>query len=211
MANAVEELVVQLESGMELSNMEFGVKLIAKVLVDQELNKWGVRNILKSAWKEFGEIQINWVQDNLYVILVRDENIATRLLEQVPWGVMKQNLSVKRWTEDLAMEEIPMHMVLFWVQMKGIPPCLCSEGNLNRLANKCGDLLEVEDITKARGFLRIRIMVDTTKPLVTGCWVTRVGNKESWVEFQYERLQNFCYNCGIIGHPSIECSAPARR
>lgn len=35
MANEVEDLAIQLESGMEISNMEFGVKLIPKVLVDQ--------------------------------------------------------------------------------------------------------------------------------------------------------------------------------
>lgn len=39
MANEVEELAIQLEGGMELSNIELGVKLIVKVLVDQQLNK----------------------------------------------------------------------------------------------------------------------------------------------------------------------------
>lgn len=71
------------------------------------------------------------------------------------------------------------------MQIKGIPPYLCFEGNINRLANKCGELIEVDDLSKARGFLRIRIMVDTSQPLAMGCWVTRAGNKESWVEFQY--------------------------
>ncbi|KAM1263060.1 hypothetical protein ACFX13_028779 [Malus domestica] len=207
MTNEVEDLAVQLASG-EISNMENGVKLIAKILVDQQLNKWGVKNILKSAWKEYGEIQINWVQGNLYVILVRDENIASKILEIVPWAVMKQNLFVKRWVDELAMEEIPMHLVPFWVQMKGIPPGLCSTENISRLASRCGELLEVEDISKVRGFLRIRVLVDTTKSLASGCWVTRERNNESWVEFQYERLQDFCYNCGKIGHASLECSAP---
>ncbi|XP_068312539.1 uncharacterized protein At4g02000-like [Pyrus communis] len=187
--------------------MESGVKLIAKVLVEKPVNKWGVWNILKSAWKEFGEIQINWVQDNRYVVLVCDESVANRILELVPWAVMKQNLSVKRWTENLVIEEVQMHMVHFWVQMKGIPPSLCSDGNISRLANKYGDLMEVEDLTKARGFLRLRIMVDTSKPLASGCWVTRKGLNESWVDFQYERLQDFCYKCGRIGHASLECSA----
>ncbi|KAB2632574.1 hypothetical protein D8674_028821 [Pyrus ussuriensis x Pyrus communis] len=77
----VEELAMQLESGLELSNMELGVKLIAK----------GVRNILKSAWKEFGEIQINWVQDNLY--MVEDLNKAKGFLRLRIMGISPQNPS----------------------------------------------------------------------------------------------------------------------
>ncbi|KAB2628955.1 hypothetical protein D8674_033750 [Pyrus ussuriensis x Pyrus communis] len=132
MAIEMEELAMQLENGLELSNMESEVTLIVKL---------------------------------------------------VPWAVMKQNLSVKRWTENLAMEEVHMHMVHFWVQMKGIPPSLCSDGNISSLANKCGNPIEVENLTKARGFLRLRIM------------------------FQYERLHDCCYKCGRIGHASLECSA----
>lgn len=90
---------------------------------------------------------------------------------------MKQNLSVKRWREDIAMEEVSMHLVSFRVQMKAIPSYLCSEENINRLASKCGELLELEDMARARGFLRVIIMVDTTKPLTTGCWVTKAGDK----------------------------------
>lgn len=141
------------------------------------------------------------------MVLVRDESVANRILELVPWAVMKQNLSVKIWTENLAMEEVPMHLVLFWVQMKKIPLSLCSEENISKLVNKCGDLIEVEALSKARGFLRLRIMVDTSNPLALGCWVTREASKESWVEFQYETLQDFFFKCGTIGHTSLECPA----
>lgn len=52
--------------------------------MDHHLNKWRVRNILKSAWKVFRDLQINWVQDNSYVVVVRDENVVTHILDQVP-------------------------------------------------------------------------------------------------------------------------------
>lgn len=80
------------------------------------------------------------------MVVVRDESVATRILDHVPWAVMKQNLAMKRWREDLAMEEVPMHLVPFWVQIKGIPLYLYSEENINRLASKYGELLEVEDV-----------------------------------------------------------------
>lgn len=84
----VDELLLHLEGAMELTNMENGVKLVGTALVDRLLNKWGVRNILRSIWKEFSKVELNWVKDNTFIIIVRDEAVATRILNQVPWVVM---------------------------------------------------------------------------------------------------------------------------
>ncbi|RXI08916.1 hypothetical protein DVH24_023060 [Malus domestica] len=52
----------------------------------------------------------------------------------------------------------------------------------------------------------VKVEVDTSNPLTTGCWLLRDNNNESWIEFRYERLQDFCYRCGRIGHPNTECT-----
>lgn len=93
---SVEDLAVQLEGTIELTSMENGIKLVTGVLVVGPFNKWGVINIIRNAWKDMGEIQINWVQDNTYIIIVRDEEITSRILNQVPWATMKQDVLVKR-------------------------------------------------------------------------------------------------------------------
>lgn len=65
--------------------MEHGVKLVGPVLHDKPVNKWGVRNILRAAWKEMGEVQIKWVKDNIFIIIVPNESSARKILFQVPW------------------------------------------------------------------------------------------------------------------------------
>ena len=202
----VEELVVQLEKNMDLSSMERGIKLVGKVLVDKNLNKWGVRNILRSSWKELGEVEIKWVKDNTFIITVKDESSAAQIANRTPWAVMKQNFSVKRWDQELALEEIDMNIVSFWIQIRGVPPYLHSEENAQRLASKIAVFEEFEDPGKARGFLRIKVAVNTLHPLITGCWLPRADENESWVEFSFEMLQDFCYKCGRIGHSNVECN-----
>ena len=54
----VDELMVYLEKSMDLSTMEHRIKLVGAVLVNITLNKWGVRIILLSAWKEMGEFEV---------------------------------------------------------------------------------------------------------------------------------------------------------
>lgn len=64
----MEELVVHLERTMDLSTIEQGVKLVGTTLVNKTLNKWGVRNILKSSWNEIRETEVKWVRDNTFII-----------------------------------------------------------------------------------------------------------------------------------------------
>ncbi|KAM1851852.1 hypothetical protein ACFX13_015851 [Malus domestica] len=42
-----------------------------------------------------------------------------KLVAQVPWAVMKQNFSVKKQPPELALEEVKMAIVPFWVQIRG--------------------------------------------------------------------------------------------
>lgn len=110
---AVEDLVVQLERNMDLATME-----------------QGVRNILRSSWKDMGDIEVKWVKDNNFIITVADENVTATILEQVPWAVMKQNFSIKRWSKEQALEEVNMEIVPFWVQIRSVPPYLVTLENM---------------------------------------------------------------------------------
>ncbi|KAM2353951.1 hypothetical protein ACFX1X_008744 [Malus domestica] len=202
----VEELVVHLDQALDLTSMEQGVKLIGKVLTSKLVNKWGVRNILRSTWKDLGEVDIKWVRDNTFLILVQDESMASKILEQVPWAVMKKVFSVKKWPPELALEEVKMETVPFWVQIRGVPLGSMSATNIQCLTQAAGQFIALEDPGKARGFLRVRILIDTGKPLCNGCWIRRDKNRDTWVDFRYERLQDFCYRCGRIGHGNTECS-----
>lgn len=80
--SSVDELVVRLEGSLEIFTMEQGVKLIGAVLANQQLNKWGVRNILRSAWSDLGEVAIHWVKENLFIIIVKDER-GTAVFEHI--------------------------------------------------------------------------------------------------------------------------------
>ncbi|KAI8006296.1 hypothetical protein LOK49_LG07G01503 [Camellia lanceoleosa] len=61
-----------------------------------------------------------------------------------------------------------------------------------------------------RSFLRLRIEVDVTKPLLQGLILYRrdssgpVGDGIK-VYYKYEKLTEFCYDCGRIGHDNLSC------
>lgn len=36
-------------------------------------------------------------------------------------------------------------------------------------------------------------------------WIQLEGDKNYWVEFQYERLPDFCFVCSKLGHVQKDC------
>lgn len=99
-----------------------------------------------------------------------------------------------------------MELVPFWVQIRGVPLGLSSLENVKHLMQTNGEVMELEDLAKARGFLRARLLVNTAHPLIKGCWLRRTSNRNTWAEFHYKRLQDFCYRCGRVDHVNTECT-----
>ena len=53
--------------------------------------------------------------------------------------------------------------------------------------------------------MRVWTTIDVSVPL---CWGRRImfdDDNEGWVAFQYERLPNLCYWCGMLTHDDKDC------
>ncbi|KAK4434325.1 hypothetical protein Salat_0595300 [Sesamum alatum] len=76
------------------------------------------------------------------------------------------------------------------------------------IGNKIGRFVDVD--LDANGYvwgasIRIRVAIDITKPLRRALKIRTVLGDEQLVTFTYERLPNFCYLCGRLGHISRSC------
>lgn len=55
-------------------------------------------------------------------------------------------------------------------------------------------------------YLRVRLYLDITNPIPTGCWITRRDLPKTWIFFRFEKLQDLCYKCRVFGHNQWACS-----
>lgn len=86
-------------------------------------------------------------------------------------------------------------------------------GMMNRICGEIlekviGEIIEVNVDNDSAGrdpFLKVKIWVDITKPFLRGSFINYSGNPLC-IAFKYERLFNFCFECGIIKHHSLGCS-----
>ncbi|KAL4355473.1 hypothetical protein GQ457_06G012200 [Hibiscus cannabinus] len=54
-------------------------------------------------------------------------------------------------------------------------------------------------------FMRVRVLLDTSKPLRRCVVLSMPDAKASMCPLQYERLPLFCHRCGLIGHSVLVC------
>ncbi|XVF50447.1 hypothetical protein PTKIN_Ptkin04bG0101000 [Pterospermum kingtungense] len=54
-------------------------------------------------------------------------------------------------------------------------------------------------------YLRARVLLNVTKPLVRGKMITNANGVRKLIKFQYERMPDFCYICGMLDHQESDC------
>ncbi|XP_075650154.1 uncharacterized protein At4g02000-like [Castanea sativa] len=84
----------------------------------------------------------------------------------------------------------------------GLPFSLLTREVALSLGATLGTVIKPADYSEMQGgnFVRVRVVVDITKPLSRGRLVTWECDKEGWVSYCYERLPNLCYWCGSLTH-----------
>lgn len=114
------------------------------------------------------------------------------------------------------MEDVKFTHCPFWIQIHGLPIEKMTRANAELMGRRFGQLLAVESshdgILLGRSFLRVRAAIKLDDPLPKGFFLRRkpgCGN-DLWISYKYEKLTDFCYACGRIGHENKICKFVSR-
>ncbi|KAH9769036.1 hypothetical protein KPL71_011840 [Citrus sinensis] len=156
--------------------------LVGKILLNRDVNKDGLRYVMQQAWKTTKEIKVESLGDNIFVFKFAVKQDKKRVLTKGPWHFEKALIVL-------------------------VEPCMVKE-TIGKLEGKIGRVEEVE--TDEEGecigpFARVRISVDITKPLRRILMLKQEGEEDIVMFIKYERLPNFCFCYGLIGHQFREC------
>ncbi|KAL6176239.1 hypothetical protein ACLB2K_052874 [Fragaria x ananassa] len=81
------------------------------------------------------------------------------------------------------------------------------EENVREMVKKFGDFIGMKDPLESEegtyNFLRVRILLDARDPLPTCYELPRDDGTKKWVSFSSEKLSDFFYVCGRLGHTDL--------
>ncbi|KAF7133101.1 hypothetical protein RHSIM_Rhsim09G0068100 [Rhododendron simsii] len=202
---------LDLEEGFGETGVVGNICLAGKVLGSKSFNATVVHNILTHAWKTRASFTVVPWDNNVFLFPFEDIEDRNSVLQEGPWSIMNNLLVLKQIQDGMGIAEMDFSRCPFWIQIHGLPIEKMTRANAEIIGNRFEKLLAFEtspdNVLLARNFLRIRAEINTTLPIPKGFWLRRKSpeNSDLWISYKYEKLQDYCYSCGQLGHENKSC------
>ncbi|XP_042958241.1 uncharacterized protein LOC122298932 [Carya illinoinensis] len=201
-----QEIEVSTEE-ISLSTSKSKLCIMVCLISDKETNRGALMGTLPKIWNAEGKIVFKEVGRNKFLVEFKSRSDKIRVLNGRPWSFDKSLLCIQDCEGAKSIKEMQFCFEPFWIQCHDMPFAGMTASMGQKLGSSLGKVLMVDtdgSETCWGKFLRVKVMLDITKPLARGRFISQDGEK-FWIPFKYERMANFCYHCGSIKHGHGTC------
>ncbi|XP_027158428.1 uncharacterized protein LOC113760053 [Coffea eugenioides] len=199
MANELEEVLKK----FALSNLEQnGTCIIGKIRGEKVANFIGVKNFVTAAWGYPKNLEVAELGPNLFQFFIPEEENKLRILNGGPWLIDSQILVLNRWEAGIEENTEAFRFAPLWVQVWNLPIHWISKEagrKIGKMFKEVKEVLISHTGGKEGKHLKMLVWANMTQPLLLGTTV-KMNGVLKWINFRYERVPDFCYKCGIVGH-----------
>lgn len=200
-----------LDFDIEIENAA-GVKhkftLVGTLITEKPVKFNVLRDTMARVWHPRKGVNITELSYNLFLFKFLHEIDINHVLDDGPWAFEQSLLVLRRLRDNEDPFQADLSKSEFWLQVHNLPHGFMSEFIAKAIGNYVGEFVKADQSNFEGGrkeFMRVRIRIDITKPLHRRMKLKSKGGDWFWVDFKYERLPNFCFFCGILGHSDKLC------
>lgn len=194
------------ESLLSLDNVKLCI--VAKVMLQKKINTDAFRAVMISIWKIHNATRIENAGDNVFVIQFRSFLENARVLADGPWTFDRALIILNSPNDFESINSLVFSHTQIWIQIHNVPFKYLTRDMAQNLGEIVGSVIEIdcdENDVWTGPFMRLRVTIDINKPLRRGLKLRIDIADVVWCPIFYEKLPDFCHNCGIIGHTHREC------
>ncbi|KAL5566911.1 hypothetical protein UlMin_030075 [Ulmus minor] len=201
-----EILTPDLEAGLQAQGeRSIDRSLVGCVLSTCPIARDAFVHMIKGVWKTKERFEVETIGSNKFVFHFLSTTDRRRVFAGGPWCYQNKLLVLEEPTGVGDYSKMSFSKAPFWVQLHNIPVFCMSKTVGSILGNMVGLVQEVEcnqDELCLGTFIRVRVIVDISKPLKQILKV-RLGTDKELVTIllRYEHLPELCFLCGLLGHP----------
>ncbi|KAL4386181.1 hypothetical protein GQ457_09G017890 [Hibiscus cannabinus] len=184
-----QDAIVVAPDSVAIPAEDFASSLVGKVVSPPTVDGGRLIRQFRSIWKDDKMLTISEINPNFFLISFASPANRANVLKRGPWDFQKY------W---FALEQADLNRTY---------PRLFLSSHVH-LGASIGKVImtdtRLEDGNMGE-FMRVRVLIDTSKPLRQCVVLSRPDAKASMCPLQYERLPLFCHGCGLIGHSVLAC------
>ncbi|KAK6124264.1 hypothetical protein DH2020_042016 [Rehmannia glutinosa] len=187
--------------------------LVGRLLTQRPYNKQSFKMAISRLWKVEGGLEIMDIGPDMFFFIFNDEREIKRVLNLEPW-IYNRSLVILKEFEGLNVGDIgDLSYTRLWVQVFNLPDFGMTENIGRVIGDGLGVAIDVDSDTDGRcigPYLRVRVLIDITKPL-------RRGLPLDWARTEIEcgsssNMRGFLTSVIVVSSfttgPSRESSSP---
>ncbi|XP_021729145.1 uncharacterized protein LOC110696162 [Chenopodium quinoa] len=198
---------VSASSTEEGSNSKIAMSLVGMLLTRKPFNVEAMKRVLKNLWRKDENVAIRKVKTNLFIFQFFNVDDRRKVLDGRPWVFDNQILLLKEICANEQPSKVTFDSCPFWIRLIDVPFGLRSPQFAHNIGDCIEECIEIDksDPLCWEEYIRVKVLVNITKSHRRGMKVVVESGSTKWVGFKYERLGDFCYYCGRIGHTVKDC------
>ncbi|TXG49744.1 hypothetical protein EZV62_025619 [Acer yangbiense] len=159
--------------------------LVGKVLSRKRVNREAFKGLIEQIWSPFGQVEVELVGLNTFKFYFINREVRNRVWHKGPWHFGKSLIVLEKPKGSGDISKLGFTKADFWVQIHDIPIMCMNRRTTKWLTEQLVKLLIYPQNLESAG--------------------ENKTDEVTVVTLKYERLPDFCYVCGRIGHGIKEC------
>ncbi|XP_028556870.1 uncharacterized protein LOC114581249 [Dendrobium catenatum] len=163
---------------------------------------------LRRQWTPYGKFHLTMLGMDWILCSFYNNESLEAVFNNGPWFVNGKIIGMDKWSPNFDPSSLKGLSAPIWIRLPNLPLLRWDEINICRIASTIGQPLMIDGNLfqwGRREFGRVCVRIKLDIALPKGTWVESSSGK-FYQKFEYERIPEFCFCCGKIGHDKSNCS-----